>query len=629
MALTSVEKMRVLGYIKNHGYGKLFYGDMAQSINRKGKVNEIEFLDFFVEYFIKNLNTNVVSQNFLFKVVACIEYLVWSIVEEYGKSLSEDRVKLLRSFKGLYEDFLCRMKEEGKEEEILEFTEAILRLDASVNQYFPPMDERCLESSQEILEYEDREALKAEIEAAKKELAVLMRECKKLERKVHSQSILLDERKKQIRDLTKENSRYENKLNGLLVDRDKVLEEEQKLREQIRKLEEEIFKLKQSLESVSNDKRELRDSLQIMQTENERLEGIVLDYQRKESKRFLDIQTSGSVFTFDENMKNIILTIVSKRKSTIGDILRGLNNRGYHLTRAEIKEYLKEIRRTVQIHVEEDYQEFEIERPSVLTNRTFSVPLIPGTRCIDLLAVSDFHISDMDSKTMRDLDILNEYCAKEGIGIILNGGDFFSFKSYSKNKRHMGMASWQQLVEKVILHYPYDENLIHLVLGGNHDRDSLTGGIDAIKTLACERMDFAYLGYGSAKIAFNGSVSMLNSIGIHHPNRRYMDFVGEYAYATEDLQATINSLFTRNGENRDTYLDLVGHIHKSSLDMDAGICVLPSYMKDRVMNGAWHLKVYFDGEGNVCNIVLFPLIKGERLEKVTEINYVKKKVLGK
>jgi len=200
----------------------------------------------------------------------------------------------------------------------------------------------------------------------------------------------------------------------------------------------------------------------------------------------------------------------------------------------------------------------------------------------------------------------------------------FGKLGYSSNEINEFRNKLTETSRDYLLSLEYNKNIINLVLGGNHDKDSVIGGIDAIKVLSSERTDFIYLGYTHAKVTFNGHVSALNSLGIHHPNIRYPNPVGDFSYSTEKLQSTINSMFAVNGEAWDTYLDVVGHIHKSGFDALKGICIVPSYTRDRVMDGAWHLKIYFDEKGNIMNMVLMPLVKKGGLVKITEMFYDKK-----
>ena len=41
------------------------------------------------------------------------------------------------------------------------------------------------------------------------------------------------------------------------------------------------------------------------------------------------------------------------------------------------------------------------------------------------MLVSDFHIREIDSGVLKEFDVLNNYCSRSGIKLILNLGDFY------------------------------------------------------------------------------------------------------------------------------------------------------------------------------------------------------------
>ncbi|MDE5888393.1 MAG: hypothetical protein K2H20_00060, partial [Bacilli bacterium] len=218
----------------------------------------------------------------------------------------------------------------------------------------------------------------------------------------------------------------------------------------------------------------------------------------------------------------------------------------------------------------------------------------------------------------------NDYCEENGIKTILNAGDFFSWTRLKGKQRG---AVCQRIVDKAILKYPSRKGIKHAILGGNHDKDMLAVGVDPLQLMAEAREDFINLGYSHCKITFGGSVSILDSIGMHHPNRRFPETVGDGEYTTSKIVNMIKGYNGRNGIDSDNiYVDLLGHIHMSSLDTENGICIVPSYRKDRVVNGAWHIKVYFK-DNHISNIVFIPIIKTRKLIPTTEINYQKRLIL--
>jgi len=61
---------------------------------------------------------------------------------------------------------------------------------------------------------------------------------------------------------------------------------------------------------------------------------------------------------------------------------------------------------------EDNFSDLEIEKLAVETNKVYDIPLVEGTRSLDVLLVSDFHITLIDDEIIRDFDLISEYCLK-------------------------------------------------------------------------------------------------------------------------------------------------------------------------------------------------------------------------
>ena len=96
-----------------------------------------------------------------------------------------------------------------------------------------------------------------------------------------------------------------------------------------------------------------------------------------------------------------------------------------------------------------------------------------------------------------------------------------------------------------------------------------------------------------------------------------------------DISALNNAIHnyysTQDDRDREnTYIDMFGHFHKSSLDNNNGVCCVPSLLKDRYQDGAWHGTIYFDSTGRISEILFKPLIfSNDKLISTTEIEYKK------
>jgi hypothetical protein len=195
------------------------------------------------------------------------------------------------------------------------------------------------------------------------------------------------------------------------------------------------------------------------------------------------------------------------------------------------------------------------------------------------------------------------------------------FTDYSNNEdaRYKGYDYSSRVLERMIEDFPYDKNIVHALLGGNHDYNLLSYGVDFVDSLAKARTDFVNLGYEHASVNF----SPKSKIMLHHMDIKVADSFGKDEYKVDDLIHKIKSYYKINNLNRsDYYIDLLGHFHKSSLDLVNGIGLVPSLFKDRVFDGAWHLRLYFNADKSIKHIVVIPLIRNDKkLVPNGEINY--------
>ncbi len=113
---------------------------------------------------------------------------------------------------------------------------------------------------------------------------------------------------------------------------------------------------------------------------------------------------------------------------------------------------------------------------------------------IRVLLTSDYHLGNI----YDDLDSINkmyEYCINHRINIILNCGDFFEGIIHSSRDNKFNDHIKQ--IKYGLTNYPYDSNILNVVLLGNHDASFwLEKGIDIKKIILERRHDLIPIGYG-------------------------------------------------------------------------------------------------------------------------------------
>ena len=267
---------------------------------------------------------------------------------------------------------------------------------------------------------------------------------------------------------------------------------------------------------------------------------------------------------------------------------------------------------------------YKIVKPKLVANDKFYIDVPCECKYMDIMLVSDFHIKDFDSKTLNGFDMLNDYCAKNGINLILNLGDFYDgfgdvpldYESARKNYR---------IVEDSIKKIPRADGIYHAVLGGNHERNMSFGGINPIKMLTEERDDFLDLGYYHSTVCLDGNFGAMDKFDLHHPSN--FDFpvdLEEDGLIVDGMNEYLDDIYSRYGRSRDdSYIDIFGHTHRNQFNYASGYCYIPPYFEGKNRRGACHLRIYFDEDTGIKYMVFMPLGITNKLVKNNEIVYQK------
>lgn len=608
MAIRPVDKVKILKYLRETPLNMLAYDNLMEYLGNKVKISDLELTDFFAGYVIDSFKKGEVSVKLLSKMLASLtSFINW--LHDDGIEIEDILLSKLYSIVSNYEQYYLNKDKDNELDEILrEFYD-------NLNKMYTEKIHEEVDVSKLLGEMSN---LRSELEDSEKNVSSLRALCDKKER-------FIEAKKKEI-----------VRLNNRLSSKDS---RERELESKIKELGSLIVELKRNIATMEQQARDsenrydllsdLKDKLQSdyynlklsMKSLREKLgacERELASYWRVEDNKIVIASSDDEKEAQEIRIQALIIEKMMKDTCTIEELLRYLNKIGYPITRDKIKYHLNSIRYKMSFAVEIPEDGDLIE-----DNNSFMITVPEGYHSLEMLAVSDFHLHSFGREVINDVLLINEYCESHGIKYIINAGDFFSLNTY---KGERARTEARKIVDKVIEKYPHTNGLIHAVLGGNHDKDIINFGVDPIDALTTERDDFVSLGYGHCKISFGGSVSILDTIGIHHPNRRFPEPVGD-VYSVERMISSVANYYAANKvSNDDVYVDILGHIHKSGLDNDNGICIVPSYRKDRIMNGFWHLKVYFDDNNHISNIVFKPVIKRESLIPVAEINYTKKLV---
>ena len=72
MAITQVDKIKILKYFRETSFGEIYYNELVESLGKRAKVTDIEFITFFVNYISESFNKNQPSFNLICKMLSSL-----------------------------------------------------------------------------------------------------------------------------------------------------------------------------------------------------------------------------------------------------------------------------------------------------------------------------------------------------------------------------------------------------------------------------------------------------------------------------------------------------------------------------------------------------------------------------
>lgn len=602
MAITPVDKIKIIKYLKENPIGEIYYLDLCDALGKRDKIKDIEFLDFFVDAVIKEFKkSDKISINFVSKLVVTVEsFLEW--VHEAGTVVDEALLDKIRSFEEYYDEYLNRTNYDID----LAFTDGYLASVLNTIKKLYPKEEK----SESVVQYLDQiEELKTSLSSLKREYDNLMHLYESLQKKTDKKS----------EDYAQKSDDYSRALNTISSKEKEI----SKLNEAIGKLESKISELERTLEIVSTDlsfykpfKKLYDDTLSELSTLKEQ----VALKAREELKEKMNNERNAILL-------NTVYSHLICGRATIDEIIHHLKKtKEVNFDRNKVYALLKELKKKINIEASSFSlsPSYEIVTPPIMESGEFYIDVPDGCKHYDILLVSDFHIKEFDSKLLNGFDVINNYCVDNNIQLILNLGDFFHGIGGKSLEYDFAMQNYA-LAEKAISLIPKVDGVYHAVLGGNHDKNILGYGFDPIDMITREREDFINLGYTHSTIVFDGAHSVLGKIDIHHPSGFSfpIDFEDD-GIDTVKLNNYLNNLYTSIGRDRsDSYIDIIGHTHKSLFNYPESYCFIPSFFEGKSKKRACHLRIYLDPKNGFKYMLFMPLTCGDRLIKNNEIVYQK------
>lgn len=617
MALEMFDKLRIKKFLKITGLEDLYYGGFYEGV-RKNKYNDKDVLSFLVDTFLSKLSDNVTTTDKLL-----IKYIVWIdnfygwVCEGYG-SPSDDVTAKIRTFKNSYLEYVSKFELDSNNEII----GCIDSLVGEIEKLHGKEDiEEVSKYVASITALETKiSSLEADLSKASTEIGNLRRRLAEEEKKGRKSVAtntelrdLIQTRDKEIREQLALISELRNQIEEFGQKADVTKEEYEVILQQYKDLEKSNSDLVELYNQLLNENGNL---LHIVEEQKEQLDGFV----RIQEEREKELRKDNLARLREKSIDDFVISLLIGSKLSVQEITDLLCKQGYAVTNVDVNNSLKRIKKEINLitpNVATYPRQFSICSPSIVTNGSFNLGV--SSKVMNVMVISDLHLSEVNDDVVRTMDLIYDYCKKMGIDLIMNLGDILSINENITPSKSI-FSENNRLIESILTRFPYDSSITHAVLGGNHDKGSLNLGIDLLSKLEDGRDDFLNLGYDHCNVNIVGS-SQNDFFGIHHPSRRLLDSIDDYKLGARKLINHLDWHYPSEEERKKAYIDLFGHFHVSRLDMLNQYCSVPSLFKDRETNGAWHMKIYFDEHNNIKHMVFIPLVVNDKITKVSEIGY--------
>lgn len=635
MELNQVDKVKLFGYLRSHSIDDIYFSDLTDHVLNTKKYSVQDITIYFIGYVESSFNSNTFSDNVILKMLKFIHtYFVYFSAD--FKDLKSSYIETVSNFQVKYEEYLKRTNSPENDEVVVSISHIL----SSIRDYkIVPSPKG--ESHKETEELNKRiEKLQEEVKECKRKIkeyqdnsALYDKKIKHRDNKIETLSEDIEKQKNKIAELNDIILSYENSIRELKAilsdnpdDENKKasgLDTLENLKKLCRELLQELSSIKTSYGIILVEKQNLITRLRELESLKQKyIEGMAnysalsKQLQKAEEERF-GAEQEGRQDKLGEKINKIIIESLFKKELSTEEILAILNSAGYFMSQEQLFKCLKDLSSIMNISPSKltlGEKVFSIHHASYRTGETFTVDL-SDTGELDLLFASDFHIYGWNINTRIDsYQRLLDYCNMNGIKLIVNLGDFFDWSKEGYQFSYDYFSRCLEDIDGLAANMPKLDGLHHLVLGGNHDIDNMYLGCDFLGTFISKRDDFISLGHENCTLELSRTDQSVTKLLLAHPR----ETIQKCAIAN-----SIDSICNKMGVKENDYaFKFLGHHHSSFLDFEHATCIVPSLTIDRIKNGAWHVKIYFNEKG-IDDIVFLPLVLDKELYPTSRILYRK------
>ncbi len=607
-----VEKKKILDLLKAHNINDLYYSDFAEIIKTsRTKFNYDDALNFLAEKALKTLleesEKNTSSQ--FAKMIYAINKII-SCREEDGFEIGDKPVQTLKQ--------ILQKKQEQPIASLDELANNLLNdLEALMTELGYTGQETIYPTEQEpVSQTEQNKQLEEELQETKKLLIEYEQTIQTTEKQLRKLEKVLKKSNTTTENLKATNQNLVNNIKELKENITQYKRNELAFQKNITAKELTITNLTKIKENLQNEIQILKNNTEELEQEMAELKIILDDYYKKD-KQVLQ----------EKQIRNLILTQLYHKPTSMEELQKILALNGQQASIAQINEQLHLLNHRVHISgpsFSTIPPTYKIDTTPIVTPTPLYLSVAPEQNELDILIISDLHKNFQIH--LPEVDMVYNYASANNIKYIFNLGDNFSIPPEPNHTITVEeLVQLEKQIEDFIKNFPENTGIYLFNLGGNHDESMIRYGLDPLNIFQQQRHDFINLGYKHAQVNLGNPLTSTNTIHLHHPRYRLSEIFGLDPTRDSAVKRYLTNYYQKQVLDRDdVYCDFVAHIHRSKLDILNSYCQVPSLVKDRVANGAWHLKIYFDSKEDISYMIFIPLIvMNNQLKATTEIPYQK------
>lgn len=624
--ISPVDKTKILGYLNSTDISNLDMEAMFKALNKK--YHKEDFIEYFIKAILDNLNKDKFPLKLTKKlIVSAISTLTLCI--RNNEKLSESIITGIFSIYDLYQNLIASQSSSIDDE----LTKIIEELNAKASEIRGVKEEKTAKEPEDLTKMlaQLKDALREKettlaklednIESLTKSNKDKRRKIIELEESLKDSSGKIDALQQNLFAITIENTALSSSNDDLVKANNNLNNRISSLKKQMRTGEKEISEdrvnaiktefrrvIKELEERIEAIKKELDDE----RAKAAQLEEAKEAYRLKYKSRLYELDSQKKLAKRKAKIEAVILEALFTGECSAYTLIEILKKQNFDITVGELIEHILHLKRSINIEIvglDINNPIFKITSPLIKRGSTFNFILPDNSKPLKIVSIADAHIRDFITENFIDnYKRLLEYCDKNEVDMIINLGDFCDY-AY-KNKGCFSKEEYERIKDLVFdsIEKIPSSPIMHLILGGNHEQETLYLGVDFLKYFTEHRNDFMFLGYDYADLTFRRKKSDRLHLLVAHPN------IG----IKNDTESVFRQKF------RDYDFSLLGHSHRSKIYLTQSVCQVTTWGRVNRERGAMAADMYFDETG-LTSLDLKPLTLKRELKPTTIINYTKPK----